>query len=809
MSSIRPLHGLRVVDLADEKAELCGRLLADFGADVVRVEPPAGAQSRSLPPFHAGHSLHFGYRNAGKRGVALDLDHEAGRDGLFALLGSADVFVDTSAPGRLEGLGLGPDELGARFPGLVVVRISDFGSLGPLRDWVATDAVLEAVSGMLWKAGLPDREPLLPPTPMAYDIAGVHACFAVLTALVQRGRTGFGQQIDLSVLEAAAQCTDWSFPSASVSVAQGITPVEVRAGSGPLYTVYACKGGFVRLVVLSPRQWRAMWEWLGEPEAFADPFFESFIARLQNADLLIPVYTEHFASMTMEEVSAEAQRRGIVCTPVLRPDEVLANEHLLSRGSFAELELAPDRAAPAPSGFHEIDGRRQGPRGRAPEVDEHRDEVFDEVGPGPETPRGEPPAPSAPLAGLRVLDFGIGGVGVEAGRMFADYGADVIKVETRSYPDFIRVVLGSEMSPSFASSSRSKRGFGLNLKKPGGLELAKKLVERADVIIENSKTGAMAEMGLGWADVKRANPRCVMVSSQLLGSRGAWADWIGYGPSTQPVGGMVHLWNYADAEAPAGSTSIFPDHLVGRLVAINALVNLLARERSGVGAHGEVAQVEAVTGLLGELLWKAAFAPGSVAPVGNANERGAPWGVYPCAGEQQWCVISVRDDADWQALVGALGTPDWAADTALATADGRRAARAHLDAKLAEWSAARDKHELCALLQRAGVPAGPMLTGAEQIEHPQFTALGFPQWIEQPGIGRICFEGPAFRASGMSAVVTRPAPGLGEHTAEIAAELLGLSGSEIDALLEQGVLEGPPPTAEEADAEASQSGDSR
>ena len=792
MASETPLHGLRVVDLADEKAELCGRLLADFGADVVRVEAPGGSVSRRLPPFHGDHSLHFAYRNAGKRGVAIDLESGAGREELLALLAGADVFVDSSAPGRLEALQLDPDALAERFPRLVVARVSDFGQSGPLRNWVATDAVLEAVGGMLWKAGLPDREPLLPPTPMAYDIAGVHACFAVLTALHQRAATGFGQQIDLSVLEAVAQCTDWSFPSASVSVAQGVAPVEVRAGSGPLYTVYACKGGFVRLVILSPRQWRAMWEWLGEPEAFADPFFESFIARLQNADLLIPVYTEHFASMTMEEISAEAQRRGIVCTPVLRPDEVLANEHLLSRGTFRELELAPGVAAPAASGFHEIDGERQGPRRRAPELDEHRAELLPAPAHEAAAPAGARPAPALPLAGLRVLDFGIGGVGVEAGRMFADYGADVIKVETRTYPDFIRVVLSSEMSPSFASSSRSKRGFGVNLKKPRGLELVKKLVEQSDVLIENSKTGAMDDMGLGWEEVERTNPRCVMVSSQLLGSRGAWADWIGYGPSTQPVGGMVHLWNYRDAEAPAGSTSIFPDHLVGRLVAINALVNLLARERSGAGAHGEVAQVEAVTGLLGDLLWKAAFEPGSVGPLGNRSERGAPWGVYPCAGEQQWCVISVRDDGDWQKLVGALGRPDWATDPALAEAVGRLAARDALDAKLAEWTRSHGKHDLCEALQAAGVPAGPMLTGAEQIEHPHYVARGFPRWLEQQDIGRICFEGPGFRATGMADVVTKQAPRLGEHTREIAADLLGLADAEIDALLADGVLEGPP-----------------
>ncbi len=175
--------------------------------------------------------------------------------------------------------------------------------------------------------------------------------------------------------------------------------------------------------------------------------------------------------------------------------------------------------------------------------------------------------------------------------MLAEYGADVIKIESRTYPDFIRVITGSEMCASFASSSRSKRGFGVNLKDPQGLAVLHRLIERADVIIENSSTGTMDNMCVGYEKVKSLNRRCVMVSSQLLGSHGAWADWIGYGPSTQPFGGMVHLWNYDDQDDPAGSLSIFPDHLAGRLVAFNAVANLIARERTGRGAHGEVSQI--------------------------------------------------------------------------------------------------------------------------------------------------------------------------------------------------------------------------
>jgi crotonobetainyl-CoA:carnitine CoA-transferase CaiB-like acyl-CoA transferase len=798
MSKPQPLSGLRVVDLADERGELCGRLLGDFGADVIRVEPPEGARSRRIPPFHAGKSLYFAYRNFNKLGIALDLAQEADRERLHALLDTADVMVESGRPGALAARGVDPAGLPERHPALVVTSISDFGQTGPYRDHVATDAVLEAVGGMMFKAGLPDKPPLIPPTSLAYDIAGCVGAMATLMALIQRGRTGFGQYLDVSVVESVAQTTDWSFSNASFTLANGQPYNEKRMGSGPIYTIYRCKGGYVRLVILSPRQWRAMWEWLGKPEAFADPHWESFIARMSAADVLTEMYTQHFATLTMEEVSAEAQRRGIVCTPVLRPEEVLANEHLASRHTFVDAEAARGIRGPVAAGFHEVDGERQGFRMRAPEPGEHQQAVLDSLPQRLAAPSGARPAPSSPLAGLRVLDFGVGGVGVEAARLLAEYGADVIKVESRSYPDFIRVILSTEMSASFASSSRSKRGFGVNVKDPKGLAVLHRLIRHSDVIIENNSTGTMDDMGVGYEKMRELNPRCVMVSSQLLGSRGIWADWIGYGPSTQPFGGMVHLWNYDDQDEPAGSLSIFPDHLAGRLVAMNALANLWNRERTGHGAHGEVAQIEAVTGMLGDRLLKAGLEPGSVKPRGNRDERGAPWGAYPCAGDDQWCVITVRDDADWRGLREALGDPQWARDPAYDTADGRLAAQDAIDAELAAWTHARSKHEATDALQRHGVPSGPMLTGSEQLDDPHFVARGYPRWLDQQDLGRMAFEGPAFRGSGMTDVVLFQAPRLGEHTEEICRELLGMTDAEIRELLESGALEGPPAGSDSA-----------
>ncbi len=791
MSNGYPLSGLRVVDLADEKGELAGRVLADFGAEVLRVEPPSGAVSRSLPPFDSeGRSLYFASRNSNKLGLALDLDAGDDRRQLLELLARADVLIESEKPGRMEERGLDPETLTARFSHLIVLSISDFGQTGPYRDWVATDSTMCAISGMQFKAGIGAREPLLSPAAMCYDIAGIMGAYSVMTAYYQRERTGWGQSIDLSVLEAVAQQTDWSFSNGSLNEAKSIDAPQTRVGSGPVYPIFPCKGGYVRLVIMAPRQWRAMREWLGEPDYLQDPKYDSFLGRMEIAEALAVVIGDLFETMTHEEVSFEAQKRGIVCTPVLAPNEVIDNDHFQSRGTFVEAEYAAGAIGQVASGFFELDRQRMGYRTRPPEIGEHADQIASGFWPGERpTPSGSRPDPSRPFEGLRVLDFGIGGVGVEAARFFADYGADVIKIESRTYPDFIRVVMSTEMSGSFASSNRSKRAFGVNLKTKEGVALLHELAKHSDVVTENGSTGMMAAMGVGYEQLSKTNPGIIMASSQLLGDHGAWADWIGYGPSTQPIGGLVYLWDYPEEGLPAGGTSIFPDHLAGRLLSITALAGLIRRLRTGRGGHGSVAQAEGVVNMLGTQMLKAGLEPGSVQPLGNRNERGAPWGSYPCAGDDQWVAITIRDDADWKRLCGALGNPDWSQSDELAGAQGRFAAHDEIDAHLIEWTKTMSKRTVTATLQMFGVPAAPMYNASDQLADPHFQARGYPRWVDQQGLGWMAFEGPAFHTSGMEDINVFEAPLIGEHTREIASVVMGLDDSTIDKHLAAGTLE--------------------
>jgi crotonobetainyl-CoA:carnitine CoA-transferase CaiB-like acyl-CoA transferase len=788
------LAGMRVVDMADGKGEFAGRALADLGAEVIRLEPPGGAASRSLPPFtdDGSASLFFALRNAGKRSAVVDLQSDAGLERLHGLLENADVLIESTQPGTLARLGIGADALLARYPSLIVTSISDFGQEGPYASYQGTDMVCNAMGGMMHRAGIPEKPPVVAPGNLAYDVAGICAAQGTLLAFWKRLRTGRGQHVDVSVMEAVAGLTDWSLANYSLNPNLGH-----RAGTG-IYTLYRCADGYIRMIILVGKHWRILKDWVGNPEELEDPKYDQFINRLVDLPMIVRVLEGFFADKNKVDVACEAQRRGVPASPLLSPREVLENEHTIGRGTFRSLPVAPGVEASFPSGFLTIEGERTGPTTGAPELGELGDTGFSA---GAARTKFEAvlsatrtaPEDGQPLRGLRVVDCGVGAVGVEVGKFFAEYGAEVIKIESSTAPDFIRVIMSSYMNPSFLSSNRSKLSFGVDLTNPKGLELVQGLVRQADVFIENNGGGTTERLGLGPKALREINPRIVSFSSQSVGSYGPWEHWIGYGPNTHSVSGLQHLWNYPeDEERPAGSTAVYPDHFVGRIGAMSCLAGLIHREGSGEGSHHDAAQFESIINLLGDLFAKESLSPGSVHPEGNASPLGAPWGAYPCEGDDEWCVINVRSDTEWQQLRKTIGDPDWATDAAFEMAEGRMANRERIDEGLGSWTSERDSRDVMESLQAAGVPAGIMGHPGHHMADPQLAHRGYPKLVVQPDYEAILVEGPPFLGSDIPDTIVDPAPMLGEHTREIASRLLGLSDDEIQALMDEGVIEDPP-----------------
>lgn len=796
-----PLAAVRVLDLTEGLGELGPRYLADLGADVIRVEPPGGGRSRALGPLADGVSLRYLTGNANKRAVELDLRDPAGRDQFLALAATAGIVFDGGPAGRLAAAGIGLAELRAAFPSLVVVSISDFGWTGPYRDWVATEPVRLAMAGVLSRSGLPGLPPLIPPGALATESAALQAAWAAISAYLLRLRTGEGDHADVSVYEAVAQVLDPGYGiggSATGGVPSSQGP-HGRPDARHLYPIFRCRDGWVRLCVLSARQWAGMLRWLGSPPELADPGLARIGRRHAAAEVLLPVYERHFAGLTREEAVDQGQLHGVPTAEVLALSEVMAADHFAARGALTEVPLSPGRTVAIANGLAEIDGVRAAIRRPAPAVGEHTAEILGplpgradtEPGPGAGAGAGAE-AVMRPLDGIRVLDLGVIVVGAELGRLLGDLGAEVIKVENSAFPDGSRQSLtGDSMSPSFALGHRNKTSLGVNLRDPRGRELFLKLAAASDVVLSNFKPGTMESLGLGYHDLAAVNPGIVVADSSAFGSTGPWSGRMGYGPLVRASSGLSDLWRYPGVDdSYSDASTIFPDHICARVGAIAVVAKLIERRRTGRGGTVSVAQAETILTELSVEIARESLTPGSVTATGNDVGGDSPRGLYLCAGDDEWAVITIRDDADFAALAKVIGQPQLADDPGLGSAGRRRERRDELDAAVSAWTAGRGPRQVAAELQAAGVPAGFMQRVMEYGDDPQLRARQFLAPMPHPLIAEPL---PAERSAAvfdrMPDAPLAPAPLAGEQTREIAERLLGLKQEEIVQLIADGVLE--------------------
>ncbi|WP_230202986.1 CaiB/BaiF CoA transferase family protein [Parafrankia discariae] len=808
-----PLTGVRVVDLCRGGAALAARVLGDLGADVVRIEPP-GTPGRA-PGTDVRHETH----NFNKRALALGLESAAGRERLLGLLATSDIVIeglDGPLPGRL---GLGEGEFRRRFPALVVVSVTEFGRSGPYRDWAGTDAVHAALAGFLSRSGLPGRPPLLPPAALPTGSAALVAAWSALLAHHNRLVTGIGDDVEVSIFESTVQVIDPGYGMAG-SATSGIPTSDGPRGrpdAGHLYPVFRCADGYVRLCILKPRQWRAVFEWMGRPARFADPALADMSRRFAVADVLHPEIGRLLAHRKRDEAAAELQRLGIPAAAVLDLPGVLRADHFAARGVFTGVPT-PEGEMSVPDCLFGIDGHRVGLRTPAPQAGES---AGDPAGPDaaggtalpvplalPVSPA--PPVsagPRRPLDGLRVLDLGVIVVGGESGRLLADMGAEVIKIESAAFPDGSRQSLTVEpISPVFAWGNRNKASLGLDLRDPRGRALFLELARSSDVVLSNFKPGTMEKLGLGAAELHRVNPRLVVADSSAFGADGPWGDWLGYGPLVRAATGISLLWrddipdarggsgggpggSGGDAGGFADASTIYPDHVAARVAAIGVLALLVRRRRTGRGGTVSVAQAEVILGQNPDL-----YAAASLGRADGAR-RHAPRGVYPCAGDDEWVVVDARDSADWRRLAAVIGGPSLAADPRFATTRDRRDHAAEIDGLIAAWTSQRPPRAAASALQAVGVPAGMMLRLTELPDDEHLRARGAFRVARHPLIPRpMPSENTPARFRNIPDVELRPAPMPGEQTRRVARELLGLDEDEIQRLVDDGVLQETTPS---------------
>lgn len=777
-----PLLGVRVVEIVTEPLRLTGRLLADLGAEVLHVARPVRPEQTRPGGWPGrpvtGLDIEGSALNHGKTLMPFDPTSAADRQALAARLAAADIVIEDTGADPAEDSGwLDLPALRARHPGLVAVSLSGCGRMGTFSHWIMTDAVLHALSGGLSRSGLPGRPPLPPPLALARRCAAAQAAFVTLLAFYERLRSGRGDWLDFSVLDGVVQTLDPGFGIAGSAASGGL---EVTTRGRPdvayRYPIIPCADGHVRLCMLAPRQWRGMWRWMGEPPEFADPSFEEMATRFASPTL-IPAIARFFAGKTREALEQEGQTYGVPIAPVLSPEEAIRTEQNKARALFETRLLeadAPDTRVCLPRPPLLIDGHRPTPCPDQGEAGVAAHAALLDLIPRP-TVLADMPQSHRPLTGLRVLDLGVIVVGAETGRLLADGGADVVKVENAAFPDGLRQLRGGAlMSESFAAGQRNKRSLALDLRNETGKALFLRLVGESDILLSNFRPGTLDALELSQETLRTANPRLVMIDSSAFGATGPGSRRLGYGPLVRATTGITATWRYPDdPNSFSDAVTVYPDHVAARIGALTALALLIRRWRTGVGGSGSIAQAEVIFDHLGSEI--AAAERAADHPMGG-GKTGAASGVHRCAGDDDWCVVDLRGKDDRRRLAALLGTTD---------GDG-------LEQALADWLAARPAMAAAEQLQNAGVPAGAMLRVPDMPDFPYFRERGFFRTATHPALPLpYPVEARPVRSANLADPPEHPAPLMAQHSIEVLRDWLALPDREIATLIAHGVIDAP------------------
>lgn len=801
------LEGVYVVELGQAvSAPFCAKLLADYGAEVIKVELPGdGDVARSWGPFpgdepHPEKSGLFFSLNTNKRGVTLDPGTEQGREQLLRLLARADVFIENNPPAQMREWGLDYASLCALYPELLMISVTPFGQTGPYADWKACDLNAFHLSGAGNRyCGRPDEAPLEHGTFSADYFGGYVAATWGIASLFAEGENR-AEHIDVSCAEAIAAL----FVGAQNIGGYAQDGVfDKRTGIGlPLAapaTILPCKDGYVWMIALEVGQWHGLVRAMGNPDWAEPEMFDDMTVRAQNADFIYPMIVEWTKELTKQEIMDLCQTNGVPSTAVYTVKDVAELPHLAERQFFRELEhplMGPVKTLGAPVLLPESPA---GPRRAAPLLGEHNDEILSEE------PRETVSAaravakpgskPALPLAGVRVANFGWGWLGPVTGQTLSRLGAEVYKIESRVRVDINRTI------PPFAPGERDPdrslqnhagwAGNGsitIDLQGLEGQALAREVVGQCDAVLENFGPGVMNKLGLGYEALCAVRPDVVMVSMPAAGLFGSMSGVRTYGMSLGAITGLESLTGY-HGESPIPMENAFADPLGGVIGAFATILGLHHRQRTGAGQHVDFSQQEGVMQLVGPALMDF-FMNGRVAgPIGNRHPTAAaaPHGVFPCAGEDRWISLAVHDDAAWQGLREAMEHPDWSAQSTFATHAERIANIEALHSELARWTSDFDDYELAKRLQGFGVAAAPVLNVADLLSDPHYKARRTFIEIEHPLGFKETVYGDYVKTARVRPEYS-PGPAMGQDNEHVFRDLLGISEARYRELVEQKII---------------------
>lgn len=785
----------------------CTKLLADAGADVVKVETAAGDPLRSWTASGADRGGRdgalFRYLNAGKRSVLADAATVAGDPELGRLLPGAALVVHD---GVLQPADV--SALRAAHPALVVVSVTPFGLESPWADRPVTEFTLQALCGSTAGRGLASERPLHAGGRLGEWICGVYAGFAATAALYRAHRTGAGDHVDVSMLESMA-ITMGGYGGLHQQLGAAAPPGPARSTELP--SIVPTKDGFVGFCTVTGQQFADFLVMIERGDLLEDRELATFVGRQRRRVEFLGIVHEWTMRHTTDEVIELAGMFRIPVSPIGTPATVTELEQFVARGVYVTGADGDFRQPRVP---YQVDGTVVDTFAAAPALGAHTGQVTwppllppepapgsgpDEhdlgAGSGGTGSGGVPGADALPLAGVRVVDLTAFWAGPSASLALAALGADVIKVESVQRPDGMRFASARppgteswwEWSGMFQAVNGNKRGVTLNLRSAEGRALLDELIAGADVLIENFSPRVLDEFGLDRAGLARSNPRLIAIRMPAFGLDGPWRDRTGFAQTMEQASGMA--WMTGEADGPPLIPRGPCDPLAGMHAALATVAALDERARTGRGHFIETTMVEAALNVAAEIVLEHSAYGATLARGGNRGPVAAPQGLYPCRGDERWLALAVATDEQWQAFRGALGDPAWAADERLRTAVGRRAAQDAIDTEVARWAATQDLDAAVALLSGAGVPAEAVVDAATAARSAVLRARGFVESVEHPVIGAYEVIGLPFRFASYDGPWLRAAaPTLGQHNDDVLAGLLGHAADELAGWRERTVI---------------------
>jgi crotonobetainyl-CoA:carnitine CoA-transferase CaiB-like acyl-CoA transferase len=763
------LEDVRVVDLTTDIAgPYCTKMLADAGADVVKVETGEGDPLR-----HWGSGALFEFLNTSKRSVNGNIDH---------LIAAADILV-TDAP-------VDVDELRSAHQGLVVVTITPFGSDGPWAHHPSTEFTLQATCGSTGQRGLPEQPPLAAGGRIGEWITGSYGAVGAIGAYREALRCGQGDHVDVAMLDCMA-VSMVTYPSVFASFA-GWPPQEGTGRMIEVPSIEPTADGFVVFTTNSAQQFQDFLVMIGRPDLLADRDLAKASKRFARRDEFLTAVRQHTARVTTEEILEAASLFRIPAGPVLDGSTALDFEPFAVRGIFNE---GPSGRFCQPRVPYRISGAEPRPFRPAPINGEHTNTV--EWSPADRARRtaigDETEVWQLPLRGVRVIDCTAWWAGPAATHALACLGADVVKVESVTRPDYMRLASTRsprddqwcEWGPLFHGVNVNKRAITLDLTHPEGVEAFERLVETADVLVENYTPRVMDQFGLGWSRIHEINPELIMVRMTAFGLDGPWRDRTGFAQTMECLSGMAWLTGFVDG--PPVLVRGACDPLAGMHSVFATLLALFERDQSGGGRLVEAVMVEAALNAAAEQTIEFGTTGAVLGRNGNRGPVAAPQGIYPCAGDDRWIALAVTSDDEWRSLCSALGKSAWADEDAMASTEGRRRLHDQIDAALAAWTRGQDAEATATLLVDLGVPAAEVAAPRDIASNPQLRSRSLFEVEHHAVTGDHEIPMLPFRYSRIDKWIRSPAPTLGEHNDEVLGDI-GLSEAAIGHLRDVGIV---------------------